>query len=95
MNEGRAAKIAALVALGKWDFIIQRGMFGFGVGFALLTILWDIYDGKSLVWDRVRNDVAIKVLVLGPLWGFFMWKITEWRYKKPLQSQSSENSDLT
>lgn len=94
MNEDRAAKIAAQLALGKWDFIIQRGMFGFGIGFALLTVLWDIYDGKPLVWDQVKFAVAIKVFVLGPLWGFFMWKFTEWKYKKPVQSQSSDNSDF-
>lgn len=59
--------------LGVWDFVIQRGMFGFGTTFALLTLVWDLYDGESITWDGVKFDIAIKVFVSGPLWGLWMW----------------------
>jgi hypothetical protein len=93
MNENRAKKVAAQLALGKWDFVLQRGMFGFGIGFALISIMWEVYKGEPLIWDRVKFEVALKVFVAGPIWGFFMWKWTQWMYKDQVEPQASGGSD--
>lgn len=55
------------------EWMVDRGAFGFGTLFALFTLLRSIRGGQHLEWDVVKWDVAIKVLVIGPLWGLTMW----------------------
>jgi hypothetical protein len=66
---------------GKFDWIITRGMLGFGPLTALGVLLWQIYDGRSPTFRDAATTAIVYVFVCGPLWGLFMW----WRFSgKPV-----------
>jgi hypothetical protein len=58
---------------GKVDWIVSRGILGWGTGTALLSLLWEIYEGQPLTFGNAAMTTAIWVFLGGPLWGYWMW----------------------
>lgn len=81
---------------GRTHFIWRRGVLGWGIPAAVLTILYKTVQEQGLVWsprltDTLRSAIVIAVVVFplaGWLFGRWLWDTSETRYharmKEPL-----------
>jgi hypothetical protein len=75
-------------ARGRMPFIIRRGVVGWGVPAALLTIAYKLLQAHAFTWALVRSHqirVAIGVatavfLTCGYLFGHWLWRAGEANY---------------
>lgn len=72
MNQQKSEKLKALVAKGKWSYVVKFGVLGWGVSTA---ILWSVFMHFI---DRIPFTESIFLaLVLFPIgglfFGLFMW----------------------
>lgn len=89
---GRAAEIARWEkhrARGRTDFIVRRGVIGWGLPAALLTVLYKVVQEQGFVLspqltDNVRLAIVIAVVafpICGWLFGGWLWRTGEHRYR--------------
>lgn len=74
---------------GRARFIFRRGVLGWGIPAAFLTIFYKVIQEQGLVWsprltDSLRTAVVVAIIVFpfgGWLFGRWLWDTGETRYK--------------
>ncbi|HEX7123927.1 MAG TPA: hypothetical protein VF178_16235 [Gemmatimonadaceae bacterium] len=100
---GRTAEIARWEkqrARGRTDFILRRGVVGWGFPAALLVVLYKIVQEQGFVLspvltDNVRTAIVIAFLVFpfcGWLFGGWLWRTGEDRYRALLRERDGSSS---
>jgi hypothetical protein len=82
-------------AMGRTMFIWRRGVFGWGIPVALLTIAYQIVQEQGFVWRLVmtqdlRSGIAVAALVFplcGYLFGRWLWTTGEENYQRMAQAK--------
>ena len=77
-------------AMGRSLFIWRRGVFGWGIPVALVTIAYQVVQEQGFVWrlvmtQHLRTGIAIAVLVFplcGYLFGRWLWTTGEENYER-------------
>lgn len=85
-------------AMGRTMFIWRRGVFGWGIPVALLTIAYQVVQEQGFVWRLVmtqdlRSGIAVAMLVFplcGYLFGRWLWTTGEENYNRMVQSESDD-----
>ena len=75
-------------AMGRTDFIVRRGVLGWGLPAALLTVAYKAYQEQGLVLpphltDGLREAITLALLlfpIAGALFGRWLWTAGEARY---------------
>jgi hypothetical protein len=82
-------------ALGRTDFILRRGVLGWGLPAAILTILYKIIQEQGFTAPQLtaslRTVIAVAVVVFplaGALFGRWLWTTSEQRYRALLAGDS-------
>ena len=84
--------------MGRTLFIWRRGVFGWGIPVALLTIAYQIVQEQGFVRRLVmtqdlRAGIAVAVLVFplcGYLFGRWLWTTGEENYERMVQAESEQ-----
>lgn len=87
MNDARSQSSLKRGRFELWDWVVLKGIFGFGQGFALLSLARKIYRGEVVTWDQIKYELPIQVVVLGAAWGFLMYL---WYRRKYARSSAAE-----
>lgn len=74
---------------GRTRFILRRGVLGWGIPAAFLTIFYKVIQEQGLVWtprltDSLRTAVVVAIIVFpfgGWLFGRWLWDTGETRYE--------------
>jgi hypothetical protein len=82
-------------AMGRSMFIWRRGVFGWGIPIALLTIAYQIVQEQGFVWQFVmtqhlRTGIALAALVFpfcGYLFGRWLWTVGEENYARMIEQR--------
>lgn len=88
-------------AMGRTRFIWRRGVFGWGIPVALITIAYQIVQEQGFVrrlvmTQHLRTGIAIAVLVFplcGYLFGRWLWTTGEENYERMAQARGDANAD--
>lgn len=88
-------------ALGRTRFIWRRGVFGWGIPVALITIAYQIVQEQGFVrrlvmTQHLRTGIAIAVLVFplcGYLFGRWLWTTGEENYERMAEARGDADSD--
>lgn len=83
-------------ARGRRAFIWRRGVFGWGLPAAALTIVYRVFQEQGWQWSLemsqpLRNGIVVALLVFplcGWLFGRWLWDVGEEQYDR-LQNESS------
>jgi hypothetical protein len=75
-------------AQGRTDFIVRRGMLGWGLPAALFTVAYKAFQEQGFVLpphltDSLRGAIAVALLlfpIVGGLFGRWLWTTGEARY---------------
>lgn len=62
-----------LVALGKVDFILTRGLGAWGGWFFVGTCFVNVLNGSEITFSKLLVNLVISI-VCGLLWGIAMWR---------------------
>jgi hypothetical protein len=84
-------------ALGRSTFIWRRGVFGWGIPVALVTIAYQVVQEQGFVWrlvltQHLKTGIAIAMLVFplcGYLFGRYLWTAGEENYERLLGSRKA------
>ena len=83
--------------MGRSTFIWRRGVFGWGIPVALLTIAYQIVQEQGFVWrlvitQHLKTGIAIAMLVF-PLCGYlfarYLWTAGEENYQRMVNAEGS------
>ena len=85
-------------AMGRSTFIWRRGVFGWGVPVALLTIAYQVVQEQGFVWrlvmtQHLKTGIAIAMLVFplcGYLFGRYLWTTGEENYERMVESKDAK-----
>ena len=102
--DGSAAAIARWErnrAMGRTMFIWRRGVFGWGIPVALITIAYQIVQEQGFVWrlvmsQHLRVGIGLAVLVFplcGYLFGRWLWTTGEENYERMVRAESERTPD--
>ncbi|HEX6051900.1 MAG TPA: hypothetical protein VFZ21_21675 [Gemmatimonadaceae bacterium] len=88
-------------AMGRTWFIWRRGVFGWGIPVALLTIAYQIVQEQGfirrlVVTQDLRAGIAVAALVFplcGYLFGRWLWTTGEENYERMVQAESERSAD--
>ncbi len=77
-------------AMGRSTFIWRRGVFGWGIPVALLTIAYQVVQEQGFVWrlvmtQHLKTGIGIAMLVFplcGYLFGRYLWTTGEENYER-------------
>jgi hypothetical protein len=77
-------------AMGRSTFIWRRGVFGWGIPVALLTIAYQVVQEQGFVWrlvmtQHLKTGIAVAMLVFplcGYLFGRYLWTAGEENYER-------------
>jgi hypothetical protein len=77
-------------AMGRSTFIWRRGVFGWGIPVALITIAYQVVQEQGFVWrlvmtQHLKTGIAIAMLVFplcGYLFGRYLWTTGEENYER-------------
>lgn len=94
----RAAQIERwekLRALGRTDFILRRGVLGWGIPAAVITVLYKVVQEQGFVLsphltDNLRTAIVVAVLLfptVGGLLGRWLWSTGEARYQEMIRER--------
>lgn len=94
----RAAQIERwerLRAMGRTDFILRRGVLGWGVPAAIITVLYKVVQEQGFVLsphltDSVRTAIVVALLLFpvgGGLLGRWLWSAGEARYREMIRER--------
>jgi len=83
-------------AMGRTMFIWRRGVFGWGIPVALVTIAYQVVQEQGFVWrlvmtQHLRTGIALAVLVFplcGYLFGRWLWTTGEENYQRMVRAES-------
>jgi hypothetical protein len=84
-------------ALGRSTFIWRRGVFGWGIPVALVTIAYQVVQEQGFVWrlvltQHLKTGIAIAMLVFplcGYLFGRYLWTAGEENYERVLGNRKA------
>ena len=102
-GDARPAAMAAWErnrAMGRSTFIWRRGVFGWGIPVALITIAYQIVQEQGFVWrlvmtQHLRTGIAIAVLVFplcGYLFGRWLWTTGEENYERMARAEGGHST---
>ena len=83
--------------MGRTTFIWRRGVFGWGIPVALVTIAYQVVQEQGFVWrlvmtQHLKTGIAIAVLVF-PLCGYlfarYLWTAGEENYRRMVGNRES------
>ena len=82
-------------AMGRSTFIWRRGVFGWGVPVALLTIAYQVLQEQGFVWrlvmtQHLKTGIGVAMLVFplcGYLFGRYLWTTGEENYERMVESK--------
>jgi hypothetical protein len=88
-------------AMGRSTFIWRRGVFGWGIPVALLTIAYQVVQEQGFVWrlvmtQHLKTGIAIAMLVFplcGYLFGRYLWTTGEENYERMTGRESNHEPD--
>jgi len=83
-------------AMGRSTFIWRRGVFGWGIPVALLTIAYQVVQEQGFVWRLVMTQhlkvgIGVAMLVFplcGYLFGRYLWTTGEENYERLVDQKS-------
>ena len=84
-------------AMGRSTFIWRRGVFGWGVPVALLTIAYQVVQEQGFVWrlvmtQHLKTCIGVALLVFplcGYLFGLYLWTTGEENYDRMVESKDA------
>jgi hypothetical protein len=76
---------------GIWTFVVLRGVLGWGLSFALITIVFSLGADRPLPlpWYLFVPLLLAFGLTGGFVWGLFMWFFTMWEYSRAKKQKES------
>jgi hypothetical protein len=82
-------------AMGRSQFIWRRGVFGWGIPIALVTIAYQIVQEQGFVWrlvmtQHLKTGIGVAMLVFplcGYLFGRWLWAEGERNYSRMLEAE--------
>ena len=77
-------------AMGRTTFIWRRGVFGWGIPVALVTIAYQVVQEQGFVWrlvmtQHLKTGIALAMVVFplcGYLFGRYLWTVGEENYQR-------------
>jgi hypothetical protein len=77
-------------AMGRSTFIWRRGVFGWGIPVALITIAYQVVQEQGFVWrlvmtQHLKTGIGVAMLVFplcGYLFGRYLWTTGEENYQR-------------
>src|SRR6476660_579890 len=83
-------------AMGRSTFIWRRGVFGWGIPVALVTIAYQVVQEQGFVWrlvmtQHLKTGIGVAMLVFplcGYLFGRYLWTTGEENYERMVERQS-------
>ena len=103
-EDGRPAAIARWErnrAMGRTTFIWRRGVFGWGIPVALVTIAYQVVQEQGFVWrlvmtQHLKTGIGVAMLVF-PLCGYlfarYLWTAGEENYQRMVDSKDIGNRE--
>ncbi|MGQ0646344.1 MAG: hypothetical protein ACT4P7_02165 [Gemmatimonadaceae bacterium] len=87
-------------AAGRTRFIIRKGVLGWGIPAAFLTIFYKVIQEQGLVWtprltENLRAAIVIAIIVFpfgGWLFGRWLWDTGETRYRARMHGESRDRN---
>jgi hypothetical protein len=84
-------------AMGRSTFIWRRGVFGWGIPVALLTIAYQVVQEQGFVWrlvmtQHLKTGIGVAMLVFplcGYLFGRYLWTTGEENYERMVEAQGT------
>jgi hypothetical protein len=99
--DGRRADIARWErnrAMGRSTFIWRRGVFGWGIPVALVTIAYQVVQEQGFVWrlvmtQHLKTGIGVAMLVF-PLCGYlfcrYLWTTGEENYERMVEAEGTQ-----
>lgn len=89
--------------MGRTTFIWRRGVFGWGIPVALLTVAYQIVQEQGFVWRLVMTQhlklgIGLTMLVFplcGYLFGRYLWTTGEENYERMVEAEGGSDSPET
>jgi hypothetical protein len=99
--DGRRADIARWErnrAMGRSTFIWRRGVFGWGIPVALVTIAYQVVQEQGFVWrlvmtQHLKTGIGVAMLVFplcGYLFGRYLWTTGEENYERMVEAEGTQ-----
>ena len=87
-------------AMGRTTFIWRRGVFGWAIPIALMTIAYQIVQEQGFVWrlvmtQHLRTGIALAMVVFplcGYVFGRYLWTIGEENYERMREAEEANRS---
>jgi len=84
-------------AMGRSSFIWRRGVFGWGIPIALVTIAYQVVQEQGFVWrlvmtQHLKTGIGVAMLVFplcGYLFGRWLWTAGEENYARMVEAERS------
>jgi hypothetical protein len=81
-------------AMGRSTFIWRRGVFGWGIPVALLTIAYQVVQEQGFVWrlvmtQHLKTGIGVAMVVFpfcGYLFGRYLWTTGEENYERMVEA---------
>ena len=101
--DGRPAALARWErnrAMGRTTFIWRRGVFGWAIPVALVTIAYQVVQEQGFVWrlvmtQHLKTGIGLAMLVFplcGYLLGRYLWTIGEENYERMREAEEADRS---
>jgi hypothetical protein len=82
-------------AMGRSTFIWRRGVFGWGIPVALITIAYQVVQEQGFVWrlvmtQHLKTGIGVAMLVFplcGYLFGRYLWTTGEENYERMAEAK--------
>ena len=83
--------------MGRSTFIWRRGVFGWGIPVALMTIAYQVVQEQGFVWrlvmtQHLKTGIGVAMLVFplcGYLFGRYLWTTSEENYERVRDARAS------
>jgi len=83
--------------MGRSTFIWRRGVFGWGIPVALVTIAYQVVQEQGFVWrlvmtQHLKTGIGVAMLVFplcGYLFGRYLWTTSEENYERMVDSRAA------
>ena len=87
-------------AMGRSTFIWRRGVFGWGIPVALVTIAYQVVQEQGFVWrlvmtQHLKTGIGVAMVVFpfcGYLFGRYLWTTGEENYERMVGSDGPDDS---
>lgn len=89
MSDKSMARWGLIRQLGMWNFILSRGILGFGTGFALFNLARDVWQGHPIEHKELLVELGLQILLGGGFWGYLTWLWLEEKYQQRISAGPS------